>query len=63
VVGVSSIRALGWTSEGELSTVDRLDLLVTLLETSIPEVRYELVCAVEALALREREVSFQVTVS
>jgi hypothetical protein len=26
-------------------------------------VRYELVCAVEALALREREVSVQVTVS
>ncbi len=63
MVGVSSIRALDWTAEGELSTVDRLDLLVTLLEASIPEVRYELVCAVEALALREREVSVQVTVS
>lgn len=62
-MGLASIRALDWTADGELSTSDRLDLLRTLVDCSLPEVQYELVCVVEALSMRQLEVSEQVTVS
>jgi len=62
-MGLTSIRALDWTADGELSASDRLDLLRTLVDCSLPEVQYELVCVVEALSLMQVDVSAQVTVS
>ena len=56
-----SIQALHWTMDGELIPCDRLVLLNTLIQDSVPDVQLELIRVVEELALAERRVTPQVS--
>ncbi|MCP4973177.1 MAG: hypothetical protein GY914_05805 [Prochlorococcus sp.] len=55
------LRALGWNGDGELIPCDRLDLLKTLVQESLPDVQFELIEIIETMPVEQVEATSQVT--
>lgn len=55
------LSALGWNGDGELIPCDRLDLLKTLVQESLPDVQFELIEIIETMPVEQVEATSQVT--